>query len=76
MDVLQNDYTIHLVNTFITSHNYIFCGKVSLSNFQVHNTVVFTIVSRLCIRFSELISELEVCIFDQHFPISPTLQPP
>ena len=53
--------TVELVNTFITSHNchlFFVVGtfKVySLSNFQIYNTVLWTIITMLYIRSLELI---------------------
>ena len=50
--------TIRLVNTFIISHNYYFFVvrtlKInSLSNFQVYNAVLITVITMLCTKFLE-----------------------
>ena len=68
--------TIRLVNTSINSHNYgFFVGVVrtlkiySLSNFQVYNTVLLTIITMLYIRREKkmpvmLMVMVEVVVFD------------
>ena len=59
--VLQNDYQHSLANTCIITHNYHFFFVVrtfeihSLSNFQVYNTLLLTVVTMLYLRSPELI---------------------
>lgn len=50
---------------------------VCLSNFQVYNTILLTIVTMLNIRTTELIHFVtgKCEPFDQYLPISATLQP-
>ena len=74
--------TIRLVNTFITSRNYLFLWwetfKIySLRNFQVYNTVFLIIVTILYIRCPELnsSSSLKSVPLDQHLPFSSSRNP-
>lgn len=51
MYLLWNNYRIRLVNTSLTSHSYLFFLKTyPLSNFQVYNTVLITVVTMLYMR--------------------------
>ena len=72
--------TITLANTYIMSHNYhlFFVVRIfkiySLSNFQVYNTVLLTVISRLYIRSPENYSSYnwKFVLLDQLCQSSPT----
>ena len=74
--ILHNDYPSEVINTFITWHSYKCFWwellKSTLSNFQIYNTALFTMVSMLYITSSEFIHLLTGCLHPlttfTHFP--------
>ena len=81
MYLLRNDFHKKLVKTSVTSHSYhlYVCKEVRtfkmypLSNFQVHRTVLLTVVTVRHIRSQNLSSNRKLVRFDQHLPIPPPL---
>ena len=73
--------TVRLVNPSITSHNYLSLCVVrtfkvySLGSFQVYNTVLFMLITRMYIRSLELTHKRKPVHSDQHLPFPPPTRP-